>query len=194
MCNSTPNEFIEFVNSHPPRCVVGLNPKPVQATLPTMLLPPSLSVFNGVSAEINSDSCPSPSFVIGCPCGHRSVYILGYDVPIDETDTVVFVGPLRLECTQCGAVSELFDTRVHGFDGEHGINTHYIGEGAPTRFKCPRCGEVPFIVCAIFSYSGFDELYGKAREKPEDFFDDFTLTGQCGRCNSVVEVTSFECA
>jgi hypothetical protein len=107
---------------------------------------------------------------------------------------LIFAGPLFLECTHCGAVSEFFDSRRHGYDGEQGCNTHFVGEGQPDRFACTRCGVAPLIVRANFHYDGVEDFNGEMRKRPQDFFDGLDIVGMCTGCGSLVEITSFECA
>lgn len=184
------NAYIQFVHDHPPRCIVGLNPMPTQALKPTLQLPPHLTVYHGLGGE------PNPaSFVIGCPCGNRAVNLLGYYVFIDDRKrTRIFVGPLSLECPKCGVTKEFFDTRKHGWDGEQGVNTHITGEGSPDRFACPRCGIQPMIVAAEFFYSEPYDTPSGGQARSQDFFGGIAVLAQCTCCNSLVEVTSFECA
>jgi hypothetical protein len=106
----------------------------------------------------------------------------------------IFVSPLALECSRCGRVSELIDTRRHGYDGEQGGDCNMTAEGPRARFPCPQCGEAPFAVIRGFSYGGhdYDPLDPDAR--PQDFFGGFSLSGECSLCGRLVHVTGFECA
>jgi hypothetical protein len=179
---------IQYVLEHPPRCIAALRPKPVVLAVPTLRLPRNYSIYQGTY-----DHEDIASFVVGCTCGCPSVYLLGYYIT-DKKKFSGFVGPLSIECSACSLVSEVFDTRKHGYDGEQGVNTHYVGEGVPTRFNCPICGVVPMIVSTNFAYSDFAKLPSDMRARAQDFFDGFDIVCQCTRCNSVIEVTSFECA
>jgi hypothetical protein len=161
-----------YVRRHPPRCIRELQPTP---------LPPEKGVC----------------FAIGCPCGERSSHPLGYE--IWSNDVELFAGPLAIECAACGRVAELFDTRQHGFQGEHGVNSHYTGEGERSRFSCPHCGVVPLFLHAAFSFGDDWALYEnkggpQENERPQDFFDGFTLTGKCRQCGQELIVAGFECA
>jgi hypothetical protein len=181
---------IQYVHQHPPRCVIGLRPKPTSHSNPTIRLPSHLSVYGGLY-----DSSHIASFLIGCPCGHQSAYLLGYYVNIEpRAEDTIFVGPLSLECPKCRQVTAFFDTRKHGYDGEQGINTHMIGEGNPHRFACPDCGVTPLILCVNFSYQGTEDLKGNMRQRLQDFFEGVDIVGQCTQCTSLIEITSFECA
>ncbi len=189
-----PGEVVRYVHQHPPRCISGVNGKPTGRSTPTLRLPWDQSIYHGQYGEEDILGVDTASFVIGCQCSCRAVYLLGYYVTPKGHKDAVFVGPLSLECPKCGAVSRFFDTRNHGYDGEQGINTHIIGEGMPNRFACPDCGEAPVIVCVNFSYHGFERFYGEMWERRQDFFNTLDVVAQCTKCNALVEVTSFECA
>ena len=164
-----------------------VNPKPVDQAVPTLRLPSLHSIYS------NYDRANTASFVVKCPCGCPSVYLSGYYVTNDREDTV-FVGPLRIECSVCSQVSEFFDSRTHGYDGEQGVNTLIVGKGKPDRSSCPICGIVPMIVSVNFHYSDLEHLGSEMRKRAQDFFDGLDVTGQCTHCDSVIEITSFECA
>jgi hypothetical protein len=183
------HDHIQFVHEHPPRCIANLKPKPVEHAVPTLRLPSLDSVYH------NYDSDNTASFLVSCPCGCPSVYLLGHDVAANaRSRDTVYVGPLRLECSVCLLVSEFFDSRKHGYDGEQGVNTHIIGEGEPDRYACPICGVTPMIISANFHYQDFADLATEMRKRAQDFFDGFDVVGQCTQCHSVIEITSCECA
>ena len=183
-------QHVEHVLRNPPRCVATLKPMPVQAIKPTLALPPHLSVYHG-----RNDANVTASFIIGCPCGQRGVFLLGHcETAEDDAQGTIFVGPLGIECPKCGLDCEFFDTRKHGYDGEQGINTHLFGEGRPDRFACPKCGIAPMFVRCNFCYGNTDYSIEEMRRRPQDFFDGFDVVGQCTNCNHVVEIASFECA
>jgi hypothetical protein len=134
-------------------------------------------------------------FTVGCPCGERTTYPLGYhaksegDSPVD-----IFISPLAIECPACGRVSEILDTKQHGWDGEQGCDCNMTGKGPRMRFPCPRCGEVPMAVAPGFSYQG-DDFDPKAWDgRPQDYFGAYWLYGKCSKCGKIVDITGFECA
>jgi hypothetical protein len=184
------SEQVQHVPRKPPRCITDLNPNPTRHSKPTLLLPPELSVYHGPY-----NLADTASFVIGCPCGERAVFLLGYYAETDNhrMDNI-FVGPLSIECPKCGVVSEFFDTRKHGYDGEQGVNTHIIGDGNPDRFACPHCGVAPMVLCPNFCYQGVESFRGEMRDRSQDFFGGLDVVGQCTRCNAIVEIAAFECA
>jgi hypothetical protein len=170
------DDMAKYARRHPPRCIRELSP---------MLLTKSTAE----QAEEGAD------FRVGCPCGQRTCYVLGY-VREDEGPqrTICFVSPLALECLQCGRVSELIDTRQHGHDGEQGCDGNVTGEGPRVRFPCPRCGETPVAAIAGFDYGGHHYNPFDPQSRPQDFFGGFTLRGECSRCATRLCVTSFETA
>jgi hypothetical protein len=186
----TEDNWAQYVHGHPPRCIAGLHPKPTPRPQPTWLLSPHVSVF-----RTWTDDSYAPFFTVGCPCGHRAVALLGYYLPAARGDRDrLLTGPLSLECGHCRAISDLFDTRKHGYDGEQGVNTHRVGEGEPDRFVCPRCGFQRLFLCVGCSYSDPEELEPAWPGRAQDFFGGFHVVGQCLRCGSIVEIASFECA
>ena len=187
-------EFVQYVHQHPPRCISGVNAVPTQHFRPTLRLPRHLSTYHGQYGDGDIHGVDPVSSVIGCSCGCRAVYLLGYNV-LDEGPgkDMVLVGPLSVKCQECGRVSKFFDTREHGYDGEQGCNTYIIGKGKPNKFSCPRCGEAPMIVCVNFSYQGVEGFRGEMRKRKQDFFNTLGVVVQCTKCNVLIEATWFEC-
>lgn len=181
---------IQYVSLHPPRCITTLNPKPVEHSKPTLLLPRHLTIYHD-----GYDPSATASFIIGCPCGCRSVHLRGYyTTSKDSNSDGGFVGPLSIECTHCSAISEFFDTRKHGYDGEQGVNTYIVGKGKPDSFICLGCRAAKLLICANFSYQAFENFGPEMRKQPQDYFDTLDIVGQCMHCHALIEVTSFECA
>lgn len=182
--------WAEHVREHPPRCIADLCPKETPRPWPTWFLPPHLSVF-----RTWTDHGDDVFFMVGCPCGHRAVSLLSYYVPVETLDRdKLLIGPLGVECGRCGSISDLFDTRKHGYDGEQAVNTYLVGEGKPDRFDCPQCGFSRLFLCVGFSYSEPEKLEQTWPGRAQDFFGGFHLVGQCLRCGSIIEIFSFECA
>jgi hypothetical protein len=168
---------VEYAYRHPPRCIRELNP--VQLTE----MVPGMATYNFVAY-----------FRVGCPCGERATYLLGYFMEDKGPGRVrVFVSPLALECPACGRVSELIDTQQHGFGGENDCDCNMTGEGPRTWFPCPQCGEVPLAVIPGFSYQGDDDPFD-IRERPQDFFGAFWVCGECSQCGQLLTITGFESA
>lgn len=173
--------FVEdWARAHPPGCIAHLRPTPVEKLLPGMCEAVFVVYFD-----------------VGCPCGERATYPLGYHDSFTDGGRRVhrFLSPFGLECSKCGQVSELLDTGAHGAAYER-------GSGPRSRFPCPRCGEAPMFLKPGFSYQGNDwgpydcpaHFSDAQRERPQDFFGWFTLAGHCTGCGEVVSVTDFEVA
>jgi hypothetical protein len=142
-----------------------------------------------------ADSSDAVFFMVGCCCGHRAISLLGYCSPAEMRDRDRgLIGPLSVECSSCGTISDLLDTRKHSYDGEQGVNTYWVGEGNPERFVCPRCEFQRLFLSAGFSYSEPAELEAAWSGRAQDFFGGFHVVGQCLRCGAIVEIASFECA
>jgi hypothetical protein len=172
--------LVEHAYAHPPRCLAGLRVTPLRQLLQGMTTYPFMAYFR-----------------VGCPCGENATYVLGYHAK-DEGDssTDIFISPLAVECPACGTVTELIDTRTHGYEGEQGCDCNMTGTGPRSRFPCPTCGIVPLIAMPGFSYQNDDveSWSGEQGQRPQDFFGDFSLYGGCVRCRNVIDITGFECA
>jgi hypothetical protein len=169
------NPLVWYAHRHPPRCIAGLCPVPLNPPPPELQATPDAAYF-----------------AVGCPCGTRAVYPVGY-----HTKTMygqdIFVGPLAVECPSCGRESELIDTRKHGYNGEQGGDCNMNGEGRRGRFPCPRCGAVPMTLMPGFSFEGY--YFETKRRRPQDFFGVFWLDCRCSQCGRKVHlVDGFECA
>jgi hypothetical protein len=186
----TKKNWSAYIREHPPRCIAGLCLKHTPRPHPTWFLPPHLSVF-----RTWTDNGDDIFFMVGCPCGHRAVSLLRYYLPAETRDRdQLLVGPLAIGCARCGDISDLLDTRKHGYDGEQGVNTYPVGEGKPERFVCPRCTFQCLFLCVGFSYSSPEGLEEAWSERAQDFFGSFHIVGQCLHCGSIIEIFSFECA
>jgi hypothetical protein len=171
-------QLVAFAHEHPPRCIAGARPAPLRQPLPGVDAYPFMAYFT-----------------VGCLCGERATYPLGYHAKSEGSRlTAIFISPLAIECPVCERVSEILDTREHGFEGEQGCDCNMLGEGPRSRFPCPTCGVVPMVVIPGFSYQGDDfdpEAWGG---RPQDYFGAYWLYGQCSQCGGVVEIAGFECA
>lgn len=107
------------------------------------------------------------------------------------------MGPLALRCESCGAITELIDTDIHGYDAElgHGPCT-MRGQGQRSEFACDLCGPAPMDVVVRFEYSEdlFDDEFKDFRGREQDLFSWFTVLGRCSGCPRLITVADFECA
>ena len=173
---------LAYYRSHPPRCIAGFKAQPVE--LPGV-------AFDGHGEEFN------PVFTLLCTCGHGKHFVLGhYWRNPDWHNALLFVGPFAIRCGACGKVTELFDSAIHGWDGELGHSASYRGEGERAEFSCDRCGLQQVQVFARFEYPG--DLLGPGNEefrgREQDLFSWFSLLGKCAGCGRLLEVSDCECA
>ena len=193
-------EQLNYLRNHPPRCIAGFKVRPV--TMRGV-------VFDGHASpsQLNSDASgvkiegaehTNPVFWLVCTCGHDTHFILGhYWRNPDYHNVPVFVSPLALRCSDCGKVTEIIDTDIHGYDAEIGaIPTNYRGEGERAEFACDMCGPSEFQAFARFEYSSdlFERKSDKFRGREQDLFSWFSLVGKCAGCGRLLSVADFECA
>lgn len=188
-----PSTFVEYVQSNPPTCLAGVNSKPARCPMPALAYPNEF-ISPGKYSDREVLDIHTVPFQIGCSCGCFVVFLLGHNKVSEYRKLPIFVGPLGIECSECEKVSEFFDTRKHGYDGEQGVNTHITGTGRPKRFACPSCRSLPTSLYARFTYQGVERFSGEMKVRPQDFFDTLDIVVQCSGCNVAVEVISFECA
>jgi hypothetical protein len=174
-------ELIQHVLEHPPRCVAGFHVDPASPLLREM--PESADVVR---------------FALRCSCGSAAVRVLGCSTA-DETDhdKHIFLAPLALACSACGAVTEVFDPRRDGHDAEIGECWSMTGEGPRSEFRCSECGAVLMDVVVGFQYPIDDDDFESDEEvarHPQDFFTWFVLYGRCKACGALQEVANYECA
>ncbi|MCB9849630.1 MAG: hypothetical protein H6817_02880 [Phycisphaerales bacterium] len=170
----------EYLRTHVPRCIAGFAAEHVAY--------PPVDTHDG-----------STVFRVRCTCGQDRLFIEGFDWRNpDYGNESVFVGPISLRCSACGAVKVAINTDIHGYDSELGHGSCTVsGEGEQKQFACPTCGPGPLAVLARFDYPtdifvepDFVEYAGRF----QDLFDWYWLYAECGWCNQVLDVTNFECA
>jgi hypothetical protein len=174
-------ELIQRVLEHPPRCIAGFQ---VDSASPLLKEMP--------------DSADVARFALRCSCGSAAVRVLGCSAA-DETDNNehVFLAPLALACSACGAITELFDPRRDGYDAEIGECWSMTGEGPRSEFRCSGCGAGQMEVAVGFQYPIDDDDFESDEEvakHPQDFFTWFALCGRCTGCGALQEVANYECA
>ena len=165
-----------YAYRHPPRCIKKFHPIPHERD-PKTLIRHELTAY----------------FQVSCPCGERSCFLLGHFQDEEgATPANIFVGPMALECSTCGRVSELIDTRQHGYDGEKGCDGNLAGAGQRVRFPCPQCGAAPMALFPGFSYDrlSYDPLDIDSR--PQNIFVWFSLSGDCSGCGKRVMIADLQ--
>lgn len=183
------SDVVRYVHQHPPRCISELHPQPSELMRPSVCLRPNHSIYH--CSDWDADTA---FFTVACPCGERAVHLLGYYVADGRDEDRAITGPLFLACHGCGLVSQLFDSRKHGYDGEQGVNTYIAGEGDPEIIACPKCGEMPLIVHPRFTYQDAASYNDEMHERLEDYFNTFGVVGECTGCHNIIEIAWFECA
>lgn len=106
------------------------------------------------------------------------------------------LGPVRISCPTCTSTRVIFDPRVHGYEGELGLDKELSVEPEHP-FACPSCGAATFDVAACFQYSGEDEvLEGDDAPDiaPRDLFGWAAFGVRCKNCGVMAQVADVECA
>lgn len=174
----TPEEYVRVAHVNPPRCIAQLRPLPLLELADGMEVHPFIAYFT-----------------VGCPCGGREAFLLGYPFKSSPHDSEpFFLSPLAIECADCKQVSELFDSRQHGYDGEQGENCCKVGEGERVRVLCPNCGEAPMVIMPSFAYQFYDDDLDEWGDRMQDFFDGFGVDVRCVKCGRLTSPSGFECA
>lgn len=194
-----------YFRDNPPRCVERFEVEPVSLSEVEFDGHPGTDAFLDpvVNGKIHAPVNINTVFRLRCGCGHTKAYVLGRYRPMPKEyhqacGPFFFDAPLALQCESCNAVSELFDARIHGYNGEMGLSWIRPEEESEERekFKCEKCGPVPMEVIVRFEYPDdlFDEEPCGFAGREQDLFTWFSVLGRCSRCQQLIEVTDFECA
>lgn len=168
-----PTTLVQWSWTHPPRCLSSVTAHALKGH------------------EIAEEHEAFAHFALSCSCGERIWLVLGY---LPEPD--LMLSPLTLTCAKCGRSAEIFDIEKHGYDAEmkNGCCSRRA-EGAPMRFRCPKCNSALFQATAVVSYQMEEsELEVEEREKVQDLFDTFGLDLTCAQCGHETIVCDYECA
>jgi hypothetical protein len=208
----TVQDQANYFQDNPPRCIKEFKTEPVSLGGVEFDGHPSLEVSLNpvVNRKIHTPVNINTVFRLRCGCGHTKAYILGRYRPIPKEyhqafGPFFFDAPLALRCEFCNTVTELFDARTHGYNGEMGLSSIRSGNtetgkdresGERTEFKCEKCGPVPIEAIVRFEYPDdlFDEGLCAFAGREQDLFTWFSVVGRCSRCGQLIEVTDFECA
>ncbi len=140
-------------------------------------------------------NAPTSVFGLACSCGGDIGQVLGHWlVHPDRPPEKVFVSPLSFRCESCGAVTQLLDTAVHGYDALNGGDYNMHGEGEQELFS-----EQAGRVIAFFSYQGFEgneleEMAAELGAPPADLFDTCAVYLAVLGSQELVPVADFELA
>lgn len=167
--------------------------------------PPScLSGF--VCEPITSGSWANRAiWTVTCRCGESIGRVLGYqlgDFNPEYKGGDRFIGPLAFRCSACDRVTEVIDTKQHGYNSEIGKpdgkswDSNYRGTGERVTIPCPGCKGQLFSVTTEFGHQHFDLVEDEPELEPraKEYFDSFALRGRCVGCGKESVLTDFELA
>jgi hypothetical protein len=144
-----------------------------------------------------SDNEPfGTSFKLGCGCGCRKTAVLGDPTQVESE--ILMLGPLALECSACGRVTEIFDPDRHGYDAEVcGDGRGPEGSGRRQRYPCGGCSQTIGEATASFAFNdpeGLQTLPEQMAGREQDAFDWFTLEWRCAGCGQTQCIADHELA
>jgi hypothetical protein len=99
----------EYYETHPPRCL---------AAFTTHLGDFEKGEFDGHGpGHINT------TFRLSCPCGsdQHVIHLYAWTDP-DHPDQTIILSPLNAECVACQKKSLVFDSDIHGYNPEAGVD------------------------------------------------------------------------
>lgn len=162
----TESEVQRIVHARPPRCLASLSLER-RSNLGNEDLPDIVKFF-----VWNNKS--------------RSCKVYGYDLldynPEHKTP-LTFIAPITLEFPD-GERHIVFDSDIHGFDGESQSSTNYRGEGPAQPYRCLKCGRQSFEVCVEFDFHE-DTLDEFPKAEVPDNFTEIEISGKCDQCGHV---------
>lgn len=132
-------------------------------------------------------------FGLACTCGNTLFQIKGENIQ----DYEGIIDPISLICRKCSKSFIIFDSSIHGYDGELGENEENEERVTKNIFKCKKCDNDIFEIASMFQYSGDEkELVDEENidKNPEDLFGCFACHSLCNNCGRKYEVTSIECS
>jgi hypothetical protein len=161
--------------AHPPSALA-----PVRATAIELPDHP----FDGHGEPVNV------AFAVSCPCGGKQFVALGYWSDDEER----FTSPITLECATCETLHEIFDIRMHGFDGAVGNNRSLEPPPPETIDAIPCELDEPYEVIVRFEFPsdhlGDPDLDADA----SDLFSWITVVGRDAESQRLVTLFEDECA
>jgi hypothetical protein len=166
-----PTPLVRHSWSHPPRCLSGVKATPV--------------------TDAKEDHEAFSHFALSCRCGANVWRIVGF-----APEPGLLLCPITLECSGCGADSEIFDVEKHGYDAEleNGCCSRRA-EGEAGKLSCRECRGHSFSATAIVSYQmDEDDIDADMEPRKQDLFDTFGLSVSCAGCGHTEFVCDYECA
>lgn len=168
----TTAEQIAHYRAHPPRALAGLRATPIDVEW----------TFDGHGSPVNS--------VFELACGRCGA--MKFVAMCDATDEGEVCSPIALHCDACEEVYEIFDSGVHGYDGESGDFSGDEGDG-PYDLETTEVDE-PFEVIVRYEYPsdhlGDPQWVGREH----DLFSWFTLLARDPTTKQLEHLYDVECA
>lgn len=128
--------------------------------------------------------------------GERYGAVLGYSLGVlnkEYDGPLTFMSPLAICWQDSCTTIPLLDTRQHGYHGEIGESTKWVGTDAPAVYECPQCRGTSFGLAVTFFY--WDGALDLWEDEPdiaiEDYFNEFSLCGECAACRVIVTISEF---
>lgn len=145
-------------------------------------------------------------WALACSCGSKNGKLLGHslqDCNPEYDGPPSFGSPLAFLCASCDQITEIIDTKKHGYDSEMGLagegkswDVNYHGSGPRQVVQCPNCSRNEFAITTNYSHSHFDHVEDEPELEPraQDYFDCFACRGKCTECRTESVLASFELA
>jgi hypothetical protein len=183
--------IIDHVKEHPPRCLAGLAVDYRCAA--------ARAVLSG-----GEDSSPQVvTFALGPRTGDERPTLLGHYLGREWPDHCaplvsgrILVSPLFLRWNPSGSLVPVFDHRKDGYNAEIGCpSSHEVSRNPLTEWVPPvECHSPVYVARLGYSICYDEDLLDNMRERPQDFFDVFSLVVYCQASERIWFVTEFECA
>jgi hypothetical protein len=166
----------------------------VSATPPGCLL--AFRVLPAVSRRPPNNSF-STTWDLACRCGCENGNLLGHPLGALNPNYGggLFVSPLAFKCASCQQMSEILDTKVHGYHAEVAKieggtgSVKFRGSGDRKTFTCSNCANSRFKITVGFVYWDFDMILDEPGLAAENFFNEFLMYCLCADCGHVSQPT-----
>jgi hypothetical protein len=176
------DELLTQLSQTPPTCISGFVSSPTELPEPW-------------------DDNPRSVWQLACRCGSKVGRLLGYplkDYNNEYEGPMIFLSPLGFECCECGMVTDVLDTDIHGYhaevsrlEGSDCGSAKLRGEGLRQAFRCPSCDADSFAMTVGFVFWYVDELLEEFDDKWENLFNVFLCHCKCSKCGQWSQPTEF---
>ena len=166
-------DIVDHVRNHLPRCLSGVTATPIEG-------------------EFVDRGGLSVVFLI-TSSDQKAYRILGYDLSEynpEHKGPLEFISPLTLrwgdDSTHC-----IFDSDIHGYNGEMDSSAKMRGRGEAMTFPCPKCRCDIFLVGVQFNYH--DDLFDEFEvDEVSDLYHNIIIHGTCSSCFHQVSVLDMD--